>query len=185
MLTLTFLFKNIFDITVTILLLRIWIIWSMNNTYNSFIQFITVISQPIVKPIQSLIPNIKNIEIASLIILAVVLLIRYPLLMSFQIGIFPKYLIWYVLIALLSGIKSIGYLIFWLITIRSIFSWFNRDYNDFDHVLNKLTDQILEPLKVYIPPIYNIDITPFIISIVLYLLNFLGTDCFPLFWSII
>ncbi|QJC30019.1 YggT family protein [Enterobacteriaceae endosymbiont of Plateumaris sericea] len=185
MLTLTFLFKNIFDIITTILLLRIWIIWSMNNTYNSFIQFITVISQPIVKPIQSIIPNVKNIELASLVILTIVLLIRYPLLVYLQIGILSKHLVWYIFIGLLSGLKSIGYVIFWLITIRSIFSWFNRNYNDFDHVLNTLTDQLLEPLKVYIPPIYNIDISPFIISITLYLLNCLGADCFPLFWPFI
>ncbi|QJC28691.1 hypothetical protein GJT81_01505 [Enterobacteriaceae endosymbiont of Plateumaris consimilis] len=186
MLTLMFLAKSVCEITTIVLLLRIWITLVTNNTYNSFSQFITIISQPIIKPIQQYIPDVKKFELSSFIILSIICIIKYPLLSYFKSDSTPcTSFIMYIIIGLFSLIKSCGYLIFWLVTIRSIFSWFNRNYNDFDLILNILTDQILEPVKKFVPPIYNIDISPFIISVILYLLNFLGQDVFHVFWSTI
>ncbi|QJC28242.1 YggT family protein [Enterobacteriaceae endosymbiont of Plateumaris braccata] len=186
MLTLMFLAKSICEITIIILLLRVWIFLVISNTYNYFTQFINIISQPIIKPIKLFIPDIKNFELSSFIILIIVCIIKYPLLRYFQKD-YPPCIsfIMYIIIGFIALLKSFGYLLFWLVTIRSIFSWFNRNYNDFDIVLNELTDQFLEPIKKFISPIYNIDMSPFILSIFLYLLYYLGQDMFPSFWSTI
>ncbi|QJC29134.1 YggT family protein [Enterobacteriaceae endosymbiont of Plateumaris rustica] len=187
MLTLTFLGRSIFEITIMTLLMRIWINLFMNDIYNSFSQFIILVTQPFITPIKFFIPNIKNFEISSFILLSIICIMKYPILTYLEVTFVPYILslTTYIFIGFFSLVKGIGYLIFWLITIRSIFSWFNRNYNDFDIVLNKLTDQILNFTRKYISPIYNVDMSAFIITMSLYFLNFLGYDLFPGFWSII
>ncbi|QJC30473.1 YggT family protein [Enterobacteriaceae endosymbiont of Neohaemonia nigricornis] len=186
MLAIILLLRNIIDVLILICILRIWIYYTIKNTYNTFAQFIIKISQPIIQPFQILLPNIKNIELSTLILLFILVTIKYPLLVLLNTKTIPLYsFITLIFIGILVLFKSLGNLIFWLITIRTVFSWFDRKANDFDYILNTLTDQIMYPIKKIILPIGNIDVIPFVISLVLYCLNILAMDIFPQFWFII
>ncbi|QJC30889.1 hypothetical protein GJT86_01415 [Enterobacteriaceae endosymbiont of Macroplea appendiculata] len=181
-----FLFRNVIDILILMLILRIWIFYTIQNTYNTFATFINMLSKPIVQPIKTFFPNIKNIELSSIIILVVLINIKYPILMLLNTKNIPFHnFITLIFIGFLVLCKSLGYLIFWLITIRSVFSWFNRKSNDFDYILIVLTNQIIQPIQKIILPIGNVDITPFIISLMLYCMNFVAMDLFPQLWFII
>ncbi len=125
MLTMTFLVKTLIDLYVMVLLLRIWMQWSRCDFYNPLAQFVVKITQPIVKPLRRILPALGPIDTASLLLAFVLTTLKYPLLLLIQVGVFsvdPANL----LVGLLSLLKSAGYLVFWVIIIRSLMSWISQ-----------------------------------------------------------
>ncbi|CUR53424.1 Uncharacterized protein YggT [Serratia symbiotica] len=184
MLTLTFLVKTILDLYVIILLLRIWMQCTHLDFYNSFSQFIVKITQPIINPLNYIFPSFGQIDSASLILAFLLMTIKYPILLLIQSGIIsisPYNL----LFGLISLIKSIGYLIFWVIIIRSLMSWMNQGQNSIDYIIYQLTEPLMEPIRRIIPMINGIDFTGMIIILTLYLINYLGIDLCGEIWFLL
>ena len=133
MLTLTFLVKTVIDLYVMILLLRIWMQWARTDFYNPLSQFIVKVTQPIVGPLRRVIPSLGPIDSSSLLVAFLLMTIKYPLLLLIQSGeisLSPYNL----LFGLISVIKSAGYLVFWVIIIRSIMSWISQGRSPMDYV---------------------------------------------------
>jgi YggT family protein len=67
-------------------------------------------------------------------------------------------------------------LVFWLlnlaILLRVLFSWINPDPgNAVVHLIYRITEPILAPLRRYIPPFAGLDITPMIALLLMELLH--------------
>ncbi|MDD5771878.1 MAG: YggT family protein [bacterium] len=62
---------------------------------------------------------------------------------------------------------------YWIIIARAILSWVNPDpYNPIVQFLYKVTEPVLRPIRRHIPiPNIGIDISPFIVFIIIYFLN--------------
>ncbi|QKJ88574.1 YggT family protein [Paramixta manurensis] len=184
MLTLTFLVKTLIDLYVMVLLLRIWMQWSRCDFYNPLSQFIVKVTQPILKPLRRIIPAIGPVDTASLLLAFVLTTLKYPILLLIQVGalsVDPMNL----LVGLLSLIKSAGYLVFWVIIIRSLMSWVSQGRSPIDYVLIQLTEPLMAPIRRILPAMGGIDFSAMIVVLILYMLNYLGMDLFPGLWYLL
>jgi YggT family protein len=184
MLTLTFLVKTVIDLYVMILLLRIWMQWARTDFYNPLSQFIVKVPQPIVGPLRRVIPSLGPIDSSSLLVAFLLMTIKYPLLLLIQSGeisLSPYNL----LFGLISVIKSAGYLVFWVIIIRSIMSWISQGRSPMDYVLLQLTEPLMAPVRRIIPAMGGLDFSAMVVILVLYMLNYLGMDLLGQLWFLL
>lgn len=184
MLTLTFLVKTVIDLYVMILLLRIWMQWARTDFYNPLSQFIVKVTQPIVGPLRRVIPSLGPIDSSSLLVAFLLMTIKYPLLLLIQSGeisLSPYNL----LFGLISVIKSAGYLVFWVIIIRSIMSWISQGRSPMDYVLLQLTEPLMAPVRRIIPAMGGLDFSAMAVILVLYMLNYLGMDLLGQLWFLL
>ncbi|GKW25159.1 YggT family protein [Pectobacterium polonicum] len=184
MLTLTFLVKTLVDLYVMVLLLRIWMQWSRSDFYNPLSQFVVKITQPIVGPLRRILPSLGPIDSASLLLAFILTTIKYPLLLLIQVGaisLSPMNL----LVGFISLIKSAGYLVFWVIIIRSIMSWVSQGRSPIEYLLHQLTEPLMAPLRRVIPVMGGIDFSAMAVILILYMLNYLGMDLFPGLWFLL
>ncbi len=140
--------------------------------YNPLSQFIIKITNPILNPLRKIIPNLGRIDIASIIIVWLLLAIEAILILiilkrefeilNIFIMTFPEVL------SLLIDIFIYG------IIIQAILSWVNPgSYNPALQILYELNKPILHPIRKFIPAMSGIDITPIIAIVGLYLLQML------------
>ena len=184
MLTLTFLVKTVIDLYVMILLLRIWMQWARTDFYNRLSQFIVKVTQPIVGPLRRVIPSLGPIDSSSLLVAFLLMTIKYPLLLLIQSGeisLSPYNL----LFGLISVIKSAGYLVFWVIIIRSIMSWISQGRSPMDYVLMQLTEPLMSPIRRFLPAMGGLDFSAMVVILVLYMLNYLGMDLLGQLWFLL
>jgi len=110
--------------------------------------------------------------------------LKYPILLLIQVGVFsvdPTNL----LVGLLSLVKSAGYLVFWVIIVRSLMSWISQGRGPVDYLLVQLTEPMMAPIRRILPAMGGIDFSAMIVILVLYALNFLGMDLFPGLWYLL
>ncbi|OSN08241.1 YggT family protein [Lonsdalea iberica] len=184
MLTLTFLVKTLIDLYVMVLLLRIWMQWSRSDFYNPLSQFVVKLTQPIVGPLRRIIPSLGPIDSASLLLAFLLTTLKYPLLLLIQVGalsLSPMNL----LVGLLSLVKSAGYLVFWMVIIRSLMSWISQGRSPVDYLLYQLTEPLMAPIRRILPAMGGLDFSAMVVILILYLLNYLGMDLFPGLWFLL
>jgi len=184
MLILIFLTKIIIDIYVMLLLLRIWIQWILSDFYNPFAQYIMKFTQPIVSPLRKILPSLGVIDWASLLLVFLLITIKYPLLLLIQgksIALNPYNL----LLSIVSLIKAVGHLIFWMMIIRALMSWISQSRSSLDYLLYQLTEPLITPIRCILPLISGIDFSPIIVILILYLINYLGMDFLGDLWLVL
>jgi len=181
MLTLTFLVKTFIDLYVMVLLLRIWMQWARTDFYNPFSQFVVKITQPVIKPLRRIIPPMGPIDSASLLLAFLLMTIKFPLFLLIQSGglsLSPYNL----LFGLIALVKSAGYLVFWLVIIRSLMSWISQGRGPMDFLLMQLTEPLMSPIRRVLPAMGGIDFSAMVIILILYMLNYLGMDMLGELW---
>ncbi|WP_192459147.1 YggT family protein [Musicola keenii] len=181
MLTLTFLAKTLIDLYVMVLLLRIWMQWAHSDFYNPLAQFVVKLTQPVVVPLRRIIPSLGPIDSASLLLAFLLTTLKYPLLLLIQVGALALSPI-NLLVGLLVLIKSTGYLVFWVIIVRSLMSWISQGRSPVDYMLYQLTEPLMSPVRRILPSTGGLDFSPMVVILLLYLLNYLGMDLFPELW---
>lgn len=184
MLTLTFLVKTVVDIYVMVLLLRIWMQLTRTDFYNPFSQFVVKITQPIVGPLRRIVPSMGPVDSASLLLAFLLMTIKYPLLLLIQSGTLSLSL-YNLLFGLISLIKSVGCLIFWVMIIRALMSWISQGRSPIDYVMFQLTEPLMAPIRRVIPAMGGIDFSAMVVILILYLINYLGMDLFGEIWFLL
>jgi len=86
---------------------------------------------------------------------------------------------------LISLVKAAGYLVFWLIIIRSLMSWVSQGRGAMDYVLMQLTEPLMSPIRRIIPAMGGIDFSAMVVVLILYMLNYLGMDLLGELWIIL
>ena len=173
---LSFLIISAVNIYLFILLLRVWMQAVGADFYNPGAQFIVKVTQPIVAPFRRLLPFVKNIDIASLVVAYLVALIKVVVLFKAHSSLI---MLWF---AFLTLLKSFGFLIFWLLIIRAIMSWFSRGQSALDQQLYQLTEPLMAPIRRVIPTFAGLDFSAMIVVFLLYFLNRLAFDLFGIIW---
>ncbi|WP_409308007.1 YggT family protein [Pectobacterium sp. B1J-3] len=184
MLTLTFLVKTLVDLYVMVLLLRIWMQWSRSDFYNPLSQFVVKITQPIVGPLRRILPSLGPIDSASLLLAFILTTIKFPLMLLIQSGalsLSPMNLV----VGLISLVKSAGYLVFWVVIIRSLMSWISQGRSPIEYLLHQMTEPFMAPIRRIIPAMGGIDFSAMVVILILYLFNYLGMDLFPEYWFLL
>lgn len=182
MISLIFLGRAIFTISLYVLILRLWMQLARVNFHNPFTQFIVRITQPIIGPMRRVIPSIRRIDTATWLLFYGVALLKIIFIFRFQLLDAPLFTPYYLLLALAAMVHAVGHLIFWLLLFRAILSWVSRGQSITDELLAQLTEPLIAPIRRIIPPIGVIDISFMIFVFILMFLNLLAIDLLGNLW---
>lgn len=159
-----FLFSLAFGLLTFALWLRVILRYMHVSSLHPVNQVILKITNPLIIPLSKIIPDnrYKRIDIACLILITIVCLIKFtligPLFFSgiFSIGLLIAFTVADLIVQPLN-------LIFYAIIIRVVISWINPTFrNPFADLLIIVTEPILGPIRKYIPQISGFDFAPLI-----------------------
>ncbi|GIU10662.1 MULTISPECIES: YggT family protein [Shewanella] len=179
---LTFLITTLFDLYLMVVILRIWLQMARADFYNPFSQFIVKATQPIIAPMRRILPSLGRFDTASFVLALLVVIVKV-LLISLIAGGGIDILL-FLMFAVVSVIKKAGVLLFWMLIIRAILSWFNQGYNPIVMVMGQLTEPVLAPIRRIIPPIGGLDLSVMLVIIGMNFLNMLLAQYIP-YWAVI
>ncbi|OGT30068.1 MAG: hypothetical protein A3E87_10090 [Gammaproteobacteria bacterium RIFCSPHIGHO2_12_FULL_35_23] len=167
-----FLITTLFNLYLSALFLRIILHWRRADYFNPLSQFIIKITSSVIKPIKKFVPEIKGIEISTILVLLIIEVIKLFLLLAIA-GIVPPIIIF--LAQLVADLASlILNLYFYLIIAVVVTSWIAASqYNSAIYLLSQITEPVLKLARKIIPPIAGFDLSPIIVLIVIKLLDIL------------
>lgn len=164
-----FLVNVFFDFLLMFLMLRFILAYARADYFNPITRFIIIITKRIVEPLRRLIPNYKNIEISTLVLLVALDAIKF-LLLGFLLYGHIKSPLGLFILSFFDTFKLLINVFFFAIFANVIISWIQQSYSPAGQFFNKLTAPILMPFQRIIPPIGGFDISPIPALIVLQLL---------------
>lgn len=164
---LLFLISTVFDIYLFILVVRIILVWIGANYFDPITQVIVKLTDMPVKPLRRIIPNVRKFELASIVFLLVLQLIKFFLISVLSLGV-PS-IVGILLLAIGDSIRLLLQTFFYAIILQVIISWV-QPYSTMNYFLIQFTAPIMRPLQRVIPPIGGFDITPIPALVILQLL---------------
>ncbi|ASF17477.1 MULTISPECIES: YggT family protein [Shewanella] len=179
---LTFLISTLFDLYLMVVILRLWLPLARADFYNPFSQFIVKATHPLIAPMRRVIPSIGRFDTASFVLALLVVIVKVLLLSLIAGGAID--IVLFFVFALVTVIKQTGILLFWMLIIRAILSWFNQGYNPIVMIMGQLTEPILAPVRRIIPPIGGLDLSVMLVIIGMNFINMLLAQYVP-FWAVI
>ena len=163
-----FLVSTLFDLYLFVLMMRLILVAVRADFFNPFSQVIVKLTKFIVVPLRRFIPNFKNIETATLVLLIIIEMMK-----CFLIGLISEpnmNLPGLFVLACADILKSMVYIFIYAIILQAIMSWVNQGYSPIAVLLAKITAPVMRPFRRVIPPIAAIDVSPIAALIVLQLL---------------
>lgn len=166
-----FLVQTLFSLYIMAIVLRIWLQLARADFFNPLSQFVATITNPVLRPLERVIPSTGRLNLAAVVL-----------------GILLSILSLYVRVTMLGGsadvipliIIGIQYfasitlqLMFWILVIRAILSWFSRGANPLEMVLHQLTEPLLRPVRRFIPAIGGLDLSVLFVIIAIQFLRIL------------
>ena len=173
-----------------ILLLRFWLPLLRANFRNPVAQGVMRYTSPLVNPVRRYVPSIGRLDSATVLIAFLIQLGVTYLIMSLRaIGLqtysiaamsststlFTLALQSIVELAMLSV-----FLFIVAIIVRIILGLIGRYFGPISDMLVDLTDPLLKPVRKIIPPLGVVDISAYIVIVLLYALNMILADLLPL-----
>lgn len=162
-----FLINTLFNIFIFLFMIRLVLVWAGANYFDPVTQFVTKLTDFVVKPLRRILPNVRRFEIASIVILLVLEVVKYFLTTFLMFGI-PD-IVGIIIIAFADTGKGILQIFFYAIIIQALLSWI-QPYATVNQLLYQITSPIMAPLRRIIPTLNGIDITPIPALILLQLL---------------
>lgn len=169
---LIFLIQVLFGAYVFVIMLRFLLQLVRADFYNPISQFTVKATTPVLKPLRRIIPGLGGIDIASIVLMLILLMLQQSLIMLVSgLGLNP-------LLALAQAVPElvglfINFFLF-AVLIQVILSWVSPgNYNPAIALLNKLTNPILQPARRIIPSMGGLDLSPMVVMIGLTLLKML------------
>jgi len=165
----SFLIQAILDFALYIVLLRFWMQWVRADFRNQFGQFIITVTNPVVIPLRKVLPSIRTIDTATIVLAFIISFIKvyaFFALLTDITGITP---LLYFLMSLGVVIKYSIYLMIVCILIQAIVSWVNpHSYHPIVAVARSISEPIMAPARRIIPPIGGLDLSPIIVLLFLH-----------------
>jgi YggT family protein len=165
-----FLISCIFNFYIIILLVRMMLAWQRADFYHPLTQFVVKLTNPIIKPMKKILPDVGGIETASLLLIFLTAIIKFFFIALLSFG-FPNILGLFIL-AIGDVLRLILQIFTFSILIQAILSWV-QPYSPASQMLYKFNSPILRPLHRFIPPVSGFDISPLIALVILQFLNIL------------
>ncbi|WP_424411567.1 YggT family protein [Pasteurella sp. PK-2025] len=173
------------DIYGLLLVLRAWFQFRRVDFYHPLSQSLVKITQPVLAPISAVIPTIKNINLAALILAFVLFSIKFPLAhVVGKLFIANAEILDYVFVGFLTLVRTCGKAVFYVLFIGAIMSWFNRGSNPAQEVFAQLTYPLLCPIQRILPNTGMIDFSPMVLAFALFFLNSVLNDLFGIYWAL-
>lgn len=170
---LDFLLRNILDFFILLLLARFYFQAAKVSFRHPLGQFVLALTNWIVLPIRRVIPPIRGYDTTSIALAWLCALVMHTMLLAISPWPFNfmsgESILALVLIATLELFKMSLYLLFVAVIGQALMSWLSP-YNPFMPIVSGLTAPFLRPIQKVIHPIGGVDITPFILILIIQLL---------------
>ncbi|WP_319783270.1 YggT family protein [Oceanisphaera sp. IT1-181] len=178
-----YLINTLCDLYLMVILLRIWLQLARADFYNPVSQFVLKATNPVLTPLRRFIPGFFGIDMAAVVLAVLVVALKLALLYALHI-ISAEAASWFewVLLIVLTIVKKIGTMLFWVLIIRALLSWVSQGNNPVEYLMFQLTEPLLAPIRRIIPAMGGIDLSMLVFFIILQVLNFLMSDLFGSLW---
>lgn len=154
-----FLVTTVFGLYTSAVILRLWMQLAQVDYYNPISQFIVKITNPVLKPLRKVFPTLGRFDIAAAFLATALAALQIYLLVNLQVGGFPYGVLQLFVAAIHEVVIRALSLIFWILLIRAIMSWFSQGRHPLEFVLAQLTEPMLAPIRRIIPPIGGLDLS--------------------------
>lgn len=169
-----FLINTLFDLYLMVAILRVWLQLVRADFYNPVSQFIVKATNPVLIPLRRVIPGIGGVDWAGVLLVFIVAFAKVTTLQLVFGESFPW--IGLLIASLISVVKEVFSLLFWVTIIRAILSWISQGYNPIEALLHQLTEPLLAPVRKIIPPLGGLDLSLLVFLIGLQFLQLLFND---------
>ena len=159
-----------------VLILRTWLQFCQVDPYMPLSQSLLRLTSPLVNPVSKVIPTVKNINFAALLIALVLLAFE-----KFVLGV-PVAMA--VLAGLLGVVKTFGQILFFTTLIRALMSWVTRGDHPLDYMVAQITEPVLGFIRKLLPRTGMLDFSVMVLGFGLILLNNLFYSVFGMLWAI-
>lgn len=157
-----------------ILVLRAWLQFCRVDPYMPISQTLMRLTNPIVNPISRIIPTVKGINFAALLLAAALVAIQYSL---FGLPIPTA-----VLVGVLSVVKTFGQILFFVTIIRALMSWVTQGNHPLDYIVEQITEPVLGIIRRILPRTGMLDFSVMVLGFGLLFLNKLLYRVFEMAW---
>ena len=176
-----FLVTTVFDLYLMVVILRFWLQLARADFYNPFSQFVVKATQPVIAPMRRVLPSIGVIDTASIALALIVVMVKFlalTLIVEFKIDAVSL-----IILSVVSVIKEAGVLLFWVLIIRALLSWFNQGHNPIVMVMDQLNRAHFYALfaKSY-RQMGGLDLSVMLVLIAMNFINILFAQYIP-FWN--
>ncbi|OUR73471.1 YggT family protein [Methylophaga sp. 41_12_T18] len=168
-----FLIDVLFGLYMAIVALRIIMQWAKWEYHNPLVQFIVQATQLPVKFLRGFIPAMGRWDMATIVLLIALAMIKLLLITLFQTSMPPLFSF---IIFALADIFSLFITIFTVSIIGEvILSWVSPpgSYNPIAPLINRMNSPLLRPIRQWIPQMSGIDFSPLIALLSLQILSML------------
>ncbi|WP_445766308.1 YggT family protein [Rheinheimera sp.] len=169
-----FLIDTAFSLYLMVVILRLWLQLARADFYNPFSQFVVKATNPLVLPLRRVIPSIGSLDSATLLLAYGIMLAKMLLMQLLgqgQVALGASLIFAAVLL-----VKEILTLLFWILVIRALLSWFSQGRSPVELVMHQLTEPVLRPVRRIIPAIGGLDLSVLVVLVGLQFLNILFID---------
>ena len=158
----SFLVDTVVTLFVFLLLLRFHFQWLRVPFRNPVGEFVLLATGWAVLPARRVIPGLRGLDLATLLLALAVQALGEWLLLS--LGGRSAGFGALILVAAVDLLRYSLYILVGAVIIQVVFSWVNP-YTPAAPVLDAMTRPFLRPLRRYIPPIGNFDLTPLVLVV--------------------
>ncbi|CAM3532962.1 YggT family protein [Paraphotobacterium marinum] len=177
-----YLINTVFSLYLFVLILKIWLKYVKADYYNPFTQFIVKATNPVIKPLKIFMPDIGKIDTATIVFAYIFCVLK--LFIIYSLSGLNSFSPIFLFLGLLSLVKSFGYILFWILILRAILSWFSQGNNPMEYIMYQLTEPLLYPIRKLIPSMGGLDLSVLVLFVILNFLNILIGSFIPV-WQVL
>ena len=181
---LIFLIDTFTRLYLLILLLRFWLPIVRANFRNPVAQGVLRYTSPAVVPLRRYIPAIGKLDTATVLVALIIQVFASIVMLVILRGLAFIDTLSNVFLSLVGSalveLASLSVIMFIVaLALRVIFGFFGRYMGPLSDLLNDLTDPLLQPVRRLIPPLGVVDLSAYIVFILLIALNMVLADMRP------
>jgi YggT family protein len=183
---LIFLIDTFTRLYLLILLLRFWLPIVRANFRNPVAQGVLRYTSPAVVPVRRFIPAIGKLDTATVTVALIIQVVASIIILVLSRGIAVVDTLSSAFLSIVGAavldLASLSVVMFIVaIALRVILGFFGRYLGPLSDLLNDLTDPLLRPMRRIIPPLGVVDLSAYIVFILLIALNMALADLRPVF----
>jgi YggT family protein len=168
-----YLVSTLFDVYLWVVMLRVILQAVRADFYNPISQLIWQLTQPILRPLQNVLPKYRQWDLAGIGLLAVVAVAYIHVIAAIlgQGGIGALASLWFALLKLVTlALNLYTFALF----VQAILSWVGPGVsNPAGSILWSMNEPLLRPVRRVIPPMSGLDLSPLIVILLLQFVNLL------------
>lgn len=157
----SFLIETVIHLYLVVILLRVLLEAARADFYNSIVQLLVRLTDPLMRPLGKLIPSVGRINLAGIVLLYVIQLIGLIILVALSGQ--PLDPVVLALLTVMRLIRMLLVLYMILIIVGVILSWVGHGVrHPIVPLVFQLTDPVLAPIRRVLPSLGGLDLSPLV-----------------------